>query len=285
MSHVVVTSGFGEDVHFEEAIRIPSQMSLMEGLQQIADVETKYSGGFIHDINNIRSTYESGDSDWFVYINGIQTRTGANRYNLLPGDVAHLDLHNWEFRQFIPSIIGDFPEPFLHGYEGDVRPTIVVYEDDFNGEASEIVTMLAEFGIADVCAKGSDELSQDEKKDHNLILLGDMDNKLIAEMNKIWNRMGFFAHFEEGRLVVVDGIGKTAGEYGKGTGLIQATQNQWNSKGIGACENVVWIVSGTDAIGVKRATHAFVDQHPEYRNAFAAIITHEGVIRIPQSAL
>ncbi|GAI85551.1 unnamed protein product, partial [marine sediment metagenome] len=35
--------------------------------------------------------------------------------------------------------------------------------------------------------------------------------------------------------------------------LIQATQNPWNPKGIGACENVVWLVSGTDEAGVKDA--------------------------------
>ncbi len=281
-AHVVVTANFGHELIVDTTFELTSSISALEGLQQVSKVETKYGGAFVQDINNARSQQGGSGQDWFVYVNGIQTKTGAHDYDLHLGDVEHLDLHSWDFRQFIPAIIGDFPEPFLHGYEGDVRPTTIVYENSYKEEASEIITTLTELGVADIWAKGISELSQDEKESNNLVLLGDMNCELIAEINKVWNRMGFFAHFEEGRLIVADGKGKIDYEYTDGAGLIQATQNPWNSKGIGACENVVWMISGTNEAGVKSAANALINQYPDFQYAFAAIVIQGDVTKIPQ---
>ena len=107
---VVITRDFGKKVLLEQTVEIEPDTNAMDALQRVADVETKYGGGFIRAINGIGSEYEVGsERDWFFYINGIQSNIGALDYKLHDGDIQHWDFHDWSFRQFIPAIIGDFP--------------------------------------------------------------------------------------------------------------------------------------------------------------------------------
>ncbi len=280
-SSVIVTSDFGNRLHLQEDIVINPKTSALEGLQRTTDVDTKYGGGFIDDISNIRDQHDGNDLDWFIYINGIQSKSGAGSYTLKSGDIQRWDLHDWSYRQFTPAIIGDFPEPFVHGYNGKIWPTLVVYQEAFQTEASDIVANLSQFGVQDISARNTNRLTNDERKSSNLILLGDMNSPLISELNKIWERIGFFARFDDGKLVILDSRGKTSTEYGSSTGLIQATQSPWNSKGLGVCENVVWMITGTDDEGVKDAINAILNQSNDIQHLFAAVIVQEEVVGIP----
>ena len=282
---VAATQNFGQELMFDKEIELEDDACAMDALKKVAEIETAYNGGFINAINGVRSQYagSSGNKkDWFICVNGILSNAGALDYNLYPGDVEHWDFHDWSFQSFIPAIIGDFPEPFVHGYEGEIRPTIVVYEDNLEKTAEDIVAKLSQLGAESISAKNINELSGDEKESCNLILLGDMNCELISELNQIWKRLGFFTHFEEGKLVVLNQKGDTAIEYGAECGLIQATQNLWNPKGIGVCENVVWMISGTDETGVKNAVDALINHHSEFQYAFAAIITDGEIVKVPQ---
>jgi len=220
--------------------------------------------------------------DWFIYINGIQSNTGALDYKLHDGDIQHWDFRNWSFHHFIPAIIGDFPEPFRYGYRGIIYPTIIVYQDGWKGDARRVADKLNRLGIENVSIRGINELQENEKESCNLILLGTPDFPPIAELNQVWGRLGFYAHFQDGRIAILNPEGEVAAEYGAGAGLIQATQNPWNPKGIGACENVVWLVSGTDEAGVKGAIDTLLKHYTEFQYAYAVVIADGEVIRIPQ---
>lgn len=279
---VLVTTSFGQAVLLDELIDLDSKTSALEALERVADVQTKYGGGFVHDVNNTRSTLATnGDCDWFVYINGIQTRTGAAGYTLHPGDVETWDLHSWNFWQSIPSVVGSFPEPFLHGYGGKVRPTVVAYSESFQAEAEALARLLSELGVHEVATTSIDDLTGNDKESSHIILLADMTSPLVAELNKVWKRLGLFAHFEDGRLILLDAKGKTTGEYSVDAGIIQATQSSWNTDGVGACENVVWIVSGTDEAGVRDAVAVLLNDSEELRSAFALAVTSGQPVRIP----
>jgi hypothetical protein len=182
----------------------------------------------------------------------------------------------------VPAIIGDFPEPLGHGYGGKVSPTVIAYADDFKKEADNLKDRLSQLGISNTSIKRLSELSADEKESANLILLGTIDSESISELNDIWERLGFLAHFEKERLVVFNASGEIAAEYGAETGIIQATQNPWHPKGIGAAENIVWLISGTDTVGVKSAANSLIDRYTEFQYIFAAIIANGEIIRIPQ---
>jgi len=282
---VVSTRDLGGSLMFDETIDVPQGTSAMDALKLVSEVETAYGGGFINAIDGIRSAYTGGGDekgDWFICANGILSNAGALDYTLHDGDILHCDFHQWSFRTFIPAIIGDFPEPFLHGYEGEVRPTVIAYEDRFEDMASELESMLAGLGVADVTIQRAGDLEGSTKQHSNLVIIGTSDCDLISELNQAWNRLGFFVHFEDGLMVVYDSEGKVEGEYGAGCGVIQATQNPWNPRGIGVCENVAWMVSGTDDAGVASAVDAMINRYDGFHYAFAAAITDSEVIRVPQ---
>ena len=220
--------------------------------------------------------------DWFCYVNGILSNVGALDYVLNPGDVEHWDFHDWSFQTFVPAIIGDFPEPFLSGYGGDVRPTIIAYTDDLGEEAEDLKSTFVRLGVDEVGIKKTGQLSQSDKESNNLLILGTIDGELLRELNQIWRRLGFFAHFKDGSIVTLNLSGKAVAEYGAGAGLIQATQSPWNPNGLGACENVVWMVSGTDETGVKVAADVLTDHYAEFRYGHSAVTAAGQTIKIPQ---
>lgn len=281
---VVVTKDFGKEVLLKQTTGIEPGTTAMDALQMVANVETKYGGGFVSAINGVGSEYEGANKskkDWFFYINGIASNVGARDYVLQDGDIEHWDFRNWSYHQFVPAIIGDFPQPFLSNHKGRVKPTVIAYEQQFKDRAQALAIRLKELGICEVSAVIYDQLSKVDREQSNLILLGSHDNVFISELNNAHKRLGFYAYFQEGKLVVLDAEGKVASEYGTSTGLIQATQNLWNPKGIGAGENVVWMISGTDADGVKEATGALINHHEDLWYAYAAVITEGKIVRVP----
>jgi hypothetical protein len=281
---VVATQNFGQELIFDETLEVLPGTSAMSALTKVAEVETAYGGGFVNAINGVRSGFTEGQSmktDWFIYVNGIRSNTGALDYELRDGDTQHWDFHDWSFHHFIPAIMGDFPEPFRNGYRGKTSSTIIVYADRLKEDAENLERRLIRLGVSNVSTKRTGELSENEKESSNLILLGTMDNMFISELNQNWKRLGFFTYFENGNLVVLDAEGEIAAKYDSGVGLIQATQNPWNPNGIGACENVVWMVSGTDEAGVKGALDALVNHHIELQYACAAIVANGEIIKVP----
>ncbi len=112
--------------------------------------------------------------------------------------------------------------------------------------------------------------------------MGTSDFEPIKELNEPWNRLGFFCHFEDGKLLVFDSAGELLNGYGAGTGLIQATQSIWNPKGVGAGENVVWVLSGLDESGVRAAVDTLVSHPDGYRYACAVVVTEGETLRVPQ---
>lgn len=282
---VIVTRNFGQQLIFDKMLDVPEGTSAMVALTEVAEVETSHGGGFVDAIDGIHSEFTGSQTatlDWFIYINGIQSNTGALDYTLHNGDVQHWDFHDWSFHQFIPAIIGDFPEPLLSGYGGIVYPTIIVYQDGWQEDAQRIADKLKSLGIDGVTVTDNNKLANGEKESHNLILLGTHEFPLIDELNQAWQRLGFFTHFQDGMLNVYDYQGDTAAVYWGGTGVIQATRSPWNPKGTGVCENTVWIISGTDTEGVKAALNTMVSDSDDIKYACAVIITAGEIVRVPQ---
>ena len=281
---VIATQNFGKELMFDKMLVVPDETSAMEALKQIANIETAYGGGFVNAINGVHSGHtgsQGAKMDWFIMANGIMANVGALDYTLHDGDVEHWDYHDWSFRMFIPAIVGDFPEPFLHGYEGEVRPTVIVYEEGLEDVARDLENSLKELGVADVSTENTSELTENDKQHSNLILLGTNDCDLVSELNQVWDRIGFFVHFDDSTMIVHNEREEIEAEYRAGCGLLQATQSLWNPKGIGVCENVVWMVSGTDMAGVKSAADALINQHDQFQYAYAVVIADGEIIKVP----
>lgn len=279
---VVVTGDFGKTLILEREVEIGGDTSAMAALQAVAVVETKYGGGFVSSINGIGSENEgNGQKDWFYYINGISSNVGARDYTLKDGDIEHWDFRDWSYHQLIPAIIGDFPQPFPGGFQDSAPPALVVYEEAFSGQASALVDKLKEYGIAEVSAIECDELSDSTKGNSNLVIMALAENPLISELNQAHDKLGFYAYFEDNQLIILDAGGEISQNPGNECGLIQATQNPWNSKGIGAGENVVWMITGISAAGVAGAAEALINGNLESGYMFAAVIENNTIAKIP----
>lgn len=279
---VIVTQDFGNELLLDEPVVLDNGANALDALEKVAKVETKYGGGFIEAINGIRSQYSQGRAkkDWFFYVNGISANVGVMDYELSEGDVGHWDFHDWSFHAFIPAVIGDFPQPFVGGYQGKNLPTIIVYDEGFRDSALDLAGELEKLGVENVRAQAATELSSQDKEHSNLILVGTQDFELISELNEN-RKLGFYIHFEEGKTVAYDSQGNKT-PYESECGVIQATQNPWNPRGIGACENVVWMVSGTNESQVQNAIGILANHHEEFRYAYATVIVGGEVIKVPQ---
>ena len=282
---IMATRNFGQELLFDEILNVQDGTRAMDALAQVADIETAYGGGFVNSINGCRSQFtgtRSAKKDWFIYTNGILSNMGALDYTLHFGDIQHWDLRDWNLHHFIPAIIGDFPEPFVHGFEGKIRSSVVIYEDGFKKEAEGIAGKLRQLGAKDVSVNTISQLSEDNKESCNLIILGDMDCDLVSELNQVWKRLGFYTYFDQGELAVLNPQGEVVVRHKSGTGLLQATQNPWNPNGIGASENVVWMISGIDDAGVKNAADILIRHHNDFQYAYAVVIADGEIIKLPQ---
>ncbi len=280
---VVITKNFGRSLMLEEYVQIETGTTAMDTLKKVAEVETRYGGGFVYSINNVSSQYTGTNptkKDWFFYVNGMLANVGATDYQMCEGDIEHWDFHDWSFYPTVSAIIGDFPEPFLHGYGGKTMKTIIVYQEGFKEEASLIKNSLTSFGVKHVLTKTLTNLKEEEKKHSNLILIGTQNFQPIQELNKIHEKLGFYVYFDDGKMVLLDCKGNVVKKSTSG-GVIQATQNPWNPKGTLTCENVVWVISGITKNDVKNTVMLFINNPEEFSRFFAVVIVEGKVYGVP----
>jgi len=130
---------------------VPAGVTAMQALRSEADVDTSYGGRFVQSIEGV-----SGDAgarrDWFYFVNGVEADRGAAEYRLQPGDVLWWDYRSWtgdDMRE--PVVVGAFPEPFLHGYDGRVRPVAVRFEaENMLGTALGLAHLIGARSVEDL---------------------------------------------------------------------------------------------------------------------------------------
>jgi hypothetical protein len=116
---------------------VPAGLTAVQGLERVARVKTRYAGRFVQAINGISGSL-TRQEDWFYFVNGYEADRSAAEYRLHPGDVEWWDYRSWKEGMRVPIVVGAFPEPFLHGWSGRTRPTIVVAPPAFATTARAI---------------------------------------------------------------------------------------------------------------------------------------------------
>jgi hypothetical protein len=107
--------------------RVAAGQTLLRALRSQADVDTRYGGRFVQGIDGLEGDV-SAQRDWFWFVNGLAGDRSAAEYRLRDGDVAWWDYRDWaDDAEELQVVVGAFPEPFLHGYDGRVRPSVVRY--------------------------------------------------------------------------------------------------------------------------------------------------------------
>ena len=147
-----ITRDRGETVLRE--VEVQAGLTVLEALREHADVETAHGGRFVHAIDGLAGSAESG-RDWFYFVNGLLADRGSAEYRLRPGDVAWWDYRAWVGEEEVAVVVGAFPEPFLHGYAGRRRPAAVTYELPAQREAAQRLGALLGADVVVRAAEGA----------------------------------------------------------------------------------------------------------------------------------
>jgi hypothetical protein len=251
---LVVTRDFGDHSMGGASVRTaPGSETVMRFLQRHFDVKTRYGGGFVQSISGITGGREHGrPADWFFYVNGLESSKGAAERRLHRGDRVWWDHHEWGATMRIPAVVGSFPEPFRSGIDGKRYPTTVSCGDGREAAAcSEVEHRLRDAGVpvgrdTGGVVSGAKQLRvvvgrwPALRQDHTTALLegGPQSSGVYARID----RTG-------GRIDLLDARGTVVKRLGPGSGLVAATREN--------DEAPLWIVTGTDAAGVRAAARAF----------------------------
>jgi hypothetical protein len=124
---ITVTRDYGSKVLLQQGERdAPESETAMRVLDRNADISTRYGGGFVQSINGLAGASEgSRRFDWFFYVDGVESPVGSADYPLHGGYRVWWDYRDWTAAMRVPAVVGSYPEPFLHGYEGERHPVQV----------------------------------------------------------------------------------------------------------------------------------------------------------------
>jgi hypothetical protein len=131
---------------------VPAGLTAMQALDRELDVKTTYGGRFVQSIEGVKGE-ASKQRDWFWFLNGIEADRSAADYRLHDGDVEWWDFRSWEGEMREPVVVGAFPEPFLHGYLGHVRPAAIRYAPGQKEGARALARLLHADSVAPLADK------------------------------------------------------------------------------------------------------------------------------------
>jgi len=245
----------------------------MRLLRANADVETRFGGGFVQEIDGLTGRGVGGTSDWFFYVNGIEADKGAADYELSPGDVVQWDHRDWSATPDVRAIVGAFPQPFLGGLEGKRFPVRVECDDATSAPCRKVKRRLRDAGVpasgASLGAPGNQNVAR--------VVVADWASARqlpTARMIELGpRRSGVFARFaDEGKTIELLGADeRVVRTERKGAGLIAALRP--------TDEELVWLVTGVGDEGVEAAADTL--RAPALRDAFAVAVADGRVSRLP----
>jgi hypothetical protein len=278
---LAVTRDYGQHVLLERTNSIHETDTVLRVLDRDTHITTRYGGGFVQSIDGLEGTRSGGrSSDWFFYVNGIESPVGAAQYDLSDGDRIWWDYRDWTAAMRVPAVVGSWPEPFLHGFKGQrwqtymdcvaMKPACDLVENQLlSADRSHPVLSASRYGAMHLTVTPNAGIHLLVGQWSALRTSGD-----AALLAKSPSESGVFARFVGTRrplLELLNQHGQPAGSIGKGGGLIAALR-----PGGGA---PTWVVTGTDAKGVLAAARLFGEQ---LRNHYAvATQPGAGAIGVP----
>lgn len=249
--------------------------TVMRLLQRSFEVDTRYGGGFVQEIDGVGGGREGGRRvDWFYYVNGIEAPVGAAERRVADGEQVWWDHHAWESAQRIPAVVGSFPEPFVSGLEGDRFPVRLVCEGPVERSCDEVATRLEDAGVP---AVSRSTLAQSPGQEVLRIVVGRWADirrdELIQRLERGPAVSGVFARPAASgeEITLLDSGGRPARTLGAGSGLVAATSEEMQAP--------TWVVSGTDDVGVAAAAAALTEDR--LREHFAVAVDEGADVPLP----
>jgi hypothetical protein len=265
---LTVTRDYGTEVVLQASDSITESDTVLRVLDRNTNIATRYGGGFIQSIDGLAGTQSGGRrSDWFFYVNGIESPIGSAQYELSDRDRIWWDYRDWTAAMRVPAVVGSWPEPFVHGFEGEHWRTVVYcvkHKPCRRVEAHLRSALGPTSSLVSLINPGVRRLKSDQTVGIRVlvgpwrVLHAHPVARLLAESP---SESGVFARFVGTKrpiLEVLNTEGQPAGSIGKGGGLIAALR-----PGDGP---PTWVVTGTDEKGVAAAANLLGDS---LRNHYA----------------
>jgi hypothetical protein len=248
---LTVTDGFGARTVLERPDpELRGEDTVMRLLQRNAKVETRYGGGFVQAIDGVAGGREDGRPvDWFYFVNGVLAAKGAAATEVHPGDRIWWDRRDWGVTNTVPAVVGSFPEPFVHGLDGERLPTRLECAPAARAACDVVQRRLTRLGVVAGKALPGTTSGTEVLR----IAVGVWDdvrgNPTLRQIERGPRASGVFGRFDGDQFVVLDARGREARRLGAGTGVVAATRYRDDAP--------VWAITGTDLAGVRAAAEAF----------------------------
>jgi hypothetical protein len=277
-----VTRDFGHQlVGSEDGAPLAGNGTAMRLLKSYEDVKTAFSGLAIQSIDGLAAQYDpdpvTGDeSTWALNVNGIEADEQPGKYRLYPGDVVQWDLRDWYVTLDVRATVGAFPQTFTRGVFGKRFPVRVVCERASTA-CARVKRVLRDAGVDTDGSRPSGGRPPRGQPQRARILVGSWARwrrgEWAARIDQGARYSGVFARFSPGGrdLRLLDWNAHRVRSEGAGTGLVAATRPTE--------EDLLWVVTGVDDLGVERAARAL--DAVKLRDAFAVAVTADGVEKLP----
>jgi Domain of unknown function (DUF4430) len=271
-----VTRDFGHAaLGFARLDTLREDQTVMRFLRSEFDVETRFGGRFVQSIDGLEGAGPAGRRDWFFFVNGIESDTGAAEFELSPGDRVQWDHRRWDTAMRVPAIVGAFPEPFLNGVGGERRPVRVECDDVQARPCRQAKQALDDVGVptssSSLGAPGTETVTR-------LVVARWPRSRIVRgapTLEEGPQESGVFARFaDDGRaLELLDEDGRVArtARPGDGTALVAALRPR--------ADELVWLVTALDREGLVAGVAAL--EEDRLRDAFAVAVTGQTVEKLP----
>ena len=218
----------------------------------------------------LRSETDAPAARWAYFVSGVRPDVPAAEYELAPGDRVQFD------EGATPStraIVGAFPEPFLHGLDGERRPVRVECDDVDSAPCRDAKDALEDAGVpvsgSSIGAPGTENVTR-------LVVAPWSAARIVRGGHTLEEgpqQSGVYARFaaDGTSLELLDADGDVARRAGLGTALIAALRPR--------ADELVWLVTALDEVGLAAGVRAL--RAGRLRNAYAVAVTGSRVDRLP----
>src|ERR1700760_2480101 len=242
---LTVTRDFGAKKLVETSGEANESDTVMRFLEGETEIETRYGGGYVKSIDGLEESNRGGHPyDWFFWVNGVISPTGAAEVALEGGEKVWWDIHDWSASEGSPAVVGSWPAPFTTGWEG--HEPVVEVECEGGGAACGMVTKALE-GEGGKVASGDGTGSKSAIR----VLVGPwsqiQSDAAAGLVDKGPGESGVYAEFEASqgseRLIGLDEDGTKARTFGANAGLVAATRHFEGPP--------MWVVTGSTTSAVE----------------------------------